>query len=91
VYLIILYHFANDEKKEGTNFLKRAKLVEEMGSLPPRIYPFASDPAGNRIAFDYRNGDANPKIVFEDHEMEGEEALKFLANSFTEFLESLHT
>ncbi len=36
--------------------------------LPEKIFPFAIDPAGNYICFDYRNDNMKPVIVFWDHE-----------------------
>ena len=58
-----------------------------------RVLPFARDPFGNLICFDYRETDSNPPIVFWDHEADsdaGEESLKFVANSFDEFLDMLY-
>ncbi len=58
-----------------------------------RVLPFADDPFGNLICFDYRETDNNPPIVFWDHEADsdaGEESLKFVANSFDEFLDMLY-
>ncbi len=58
-----------------------------------RLLPFARDPFGNLICFDYRETDNNPPIVFWDHEADsdaGEEPLHFIANSFGEFLDMLY-
>ncbi|MFC4620414.1 SMI1/KNR4 family protein [Camelliibacillus cellulosilyticus] len=41
--------------------------------LIKNIIPFARDPFGNFLCFDYRESDTKPKIVFWDHE----EAFKF--------------
>ncbi|HHB2075694.1 TPA: SMI1/KNR4 family protein, partial [Bacillus cereus] len=38
--------------------------------LLDNIYPFANDPFGNFLCFDYRNNSALPTIVFWDHEEE---------------------
>jgi hypothetical protein len=56
------------------------------------IYPFADDPFGNLLCFDYRKGD-NPTIVFWDHEVAFEDpegALTYVADSFTELLSKLY-
>ncbi len=58
-----------------------------------RILPFARDPFGNLICFDYRETGSNPPIVFWDHEADsdaGEEPLYLVANSFSEFLDMLY-
>jgi hypothetical protein len=62
--------------------------------LAVNIYPFASDPFGNYICFDYRVGkDKPPKIVFWDHEIasgDPEKAISYICDSFTELLEKLY-
>ncbi|YCA42408.1 SMI1/KNR4 family protein [Bacillus sp. JZ8] len=37
-------------------------------TLPDFIIPFAIDPAGNLICFDYKNHEKNPIVVFWEHE-----------------------
>jgi cell wall assembly regulator SMI1 len=37
-------------------------------ALPKSVFPFADDPAGNFICFDYRQDPTGPKVVFWDHE-----------------------
>jgi len=78
----VLYHF---EENEPSYYIGNVNKE----SLANNIYPFAEDPAGNYICFDYRNSDKNPKIVFANTEIEGEEAITFLADSFTEFMNSI--
>jgi hypothetical protein len=60
------------------------------GRLPDRVFPFASDPSGNMVCFDYRGSPTEPKIVFWDHEAEDKKSIVPLAESFTEFLHSLY-
>ncbi|UYX55567.1 SMI1/KNR4 family protein (plasmid) [Bacillus thuringiensis] len=58
--------------------------------LPDKIYPFARDPFGNLLCFDYRNNTDSPRIVFWDHEEEDiEEAIYPVCSTFTELLASL--
>ncbi len=60
--------------------------------LVDRIFPFARDPFGNYLCFDYRNGD-NPTIVFWLHEtalIDKNAAIKKVSDTFTELLNSLH-
>lgn len=72
-----------------------AKTYESMKKgFPPGVYPFADDPAGNYLCFDYRRqADAEPVIVLWDHEAFNPEhpemALYFVCRSFTDLLNQL--
>ncbi|SCM02824.1 SMI1 / KNR4 [Bacillus cytotoxicus] len=58
--------------------------------LVDKVYPFARDPFGNLLCFDYRNNPEAPTVVFWDHEEEEmEEAIYPVCSSFTELLDSL--
>ncbi|MGM2784109.1 SMI1/KNR4 family protein [Bacillus cereus group sp. Bce018] len=58
--------------------------------LVAKVYPFARDPFGNLLCFDYRNTSDSPSIVFWDHEEEDiEEAIYPVCSTFTELLASL--
>jgi hypothetical protein len=57
--------------------------------FPKELIPFAPDGGGNYICFDYRNCKENPPIVFWHHEIEENEGIFHLADSFEEFLNSL--
>ncbi|MFC4620417.1 SMI1/KNR4 family protein [Camelliibacillus cellulosilyticus] len=57
------------------------------------VYPFADDPFGNHICFDYRESKDNPKVVFWDHEVayeDPEKAITPVCDSFTELLNKLY-
>lgn len=58
-----LLNFNLDSKD---NVLAEYKNIED--KLPPDIFPFAADPGGNYICFDYRMNKENPQIVFWNHE-----------------------
>ncbi|OOZ84311.1 SMI1/KNR4 family protein [Bacillus cereus] len=58
--------------------------------LVAKVYPFARDPFGNLLCFDYRNSTESPIVVFWDHEEENiEEAIYPVCSTFTELLASL--
>lgn len=57
--------------------------------FPKGLIPFAPDGGGNYICFDYRNCQENPPIVFWHHEVEENEGVFPLANSFEKFVDSL--
>ncbi|MED4401595.1 SMI1/KNR4 family protein [Metabacillus fastidiosus] len=80
-----LLSFTNEE----ANILEVYDIVSEY--LPEGIFPFAKDPFGNLICFDYRQDKESPIIIFYDHETEDEEN-KFLriCDTFTELIERLH-
>lgn len=44
-------------------------------TLPEKIIPFAFDPSGNLICFDYKNHEENPIVVFWEHENAGEKEM----------------
>lgn len=82
------YLFIFRDEPKHASILHHHQLDEEY--VPTGVYSFAIDPGGNGICFDYRASKDAPSIVFSDAEQEGDEAITFLANSFTEFLDSLY-
>lgn len=62
--------------------------------LVDNVYPFADDPGGNFICFDYREGkDKTPKVVYWDHELAYEDpatAIFYICDTFTELLSKLY-
>lgn len=60
--------------------------------LPDRVIPFANDPGGNYICFDYRNK-FNPTVVYWDHELaflKKENFIVFICDTFQELLDKLY-
>ena len=55
-------------------------------TLPKKIIPFAFDPSGNLICFDYKahKGSLSPIIVFWEHENAGEKEVLMLEEGLTE-------
>ncbi|MGQ7856667.1 SMI1/KNR4 family protein [Pedobacter sp. WC2501] len=44
-------------------------LYEELKSkIPEKVFPITMDPAGNFLCYDFRDDEANPKVVRWDHE-----------------------
>lgn len=76
------------------NINKIIKIYENLSDYLGGIIPFADDPAGNLICFDYRDGkDKSPKIVFWDHEEAAENpnnAIMYICNNFIDLLNMLH-
>lgn len=53
-------------------------------SLPKELIPFAFDPAGNLICFDYKDDENNPIVVFWEHENAGEKEMLMCEEGLTE-------
>lgn len=58
----------------------------DIEGLPIKVIPFATDPFGNLICFDYRKN-RNPNIVYWLHE---NDEVIFIANNFVDFLNGLY-
>lgn len=54
--------------------------------IPKELIPFANDPSGNYICFEYAN-DNNPKVVYWNHETN---EIEYVAESFSELLDKLY-
>lgn len=77
-------------KDKGNFMLQVYENVKDR--MLEKIIPFARDPFGNLICFDYSN-DNQPTIVFWEHEKafnDKEKAITFICNTFVEFLNMLH-
>ncbi|MCG7316159.1 SMI1/KNR4 family protein [Brevibacillus laterosporus] len=68
-----------------------ARIEETYDFLPKGIIPFARDPFGNLICFDYRKDKQFPTVVFFDHEEEGEDAIEPICDTFSELLDKLYS
>jgi hypothetical protein len=74
----------------GSNIVDTYSYVKDR--LVEKVIPFAEDPFGNLICFDYRTNN-QPTIVFWEHEKafnDKESATSYLCDSFTELLLMLH-
>ena len=69
------------------NLCQTWRQVREL--LPAGVIPFAGDPFGNLLCFDYRASASAPPVLFWAHDEPGA-ALQPVAASFTELLERLH-
>jgi hypothetical protein len=64
------------------------KLIQPQ--LPVGVYPFASTAHGDFLCFDYRTSPSAPRVAFYFTEMAGEEAIRPVADGFSELLARLH-
>lgn len=78
-----------DEEDSG-NIIESYNDVNDR--LPKKIIPFAEDPFGNLICFDYSNN-GQPNIVFWEHEKvftNKKLAISYVCDTFTSLLLMLH-
>jgi len=54
--------------------------------IPQQIIPFASDPGGNYLCFDYRSSPVDPSVVFWNHENNSIEMVSLDFTSFTKMV-----
>ncbi|MCS1351682.1 SMI1/KNR4 family protein [Mechercharimyces sp. CAU 1602] len=68
-------------------------FVDRCDEFPMELIPFGEDAQNKWYCFDFRNSE-KPKIVFVDweysYEEEQEDAVKFVADNFTQFLNMLY-
>ncbi|WP_425449853.1 SMI1/KNR4 family protein [Dethiothermospora halolimnae] len=78
------------DEEDVSNIIETYNDVKDR--LIERVIPFAEDPFGNLICFDYRNNE-QPTIVFWQHEKafnNKQAATKHLCDSFNDLLLMLH-
>jgi hypothetical protein len=83
---VLSHFFGLWQKHADLNY----ELLAHRGFIPEGTIPIASDPFGNSILLEVARPNLG-RIWFWDHERSGEpaKAVSLLANSFTEFVESL--
>lgn len=59
------------DEKRIENILKVYENYK--GKIPNQVIPFAIDPSGNLICFDYKNHEENPIVIYGEHEGAWEE------------------
>lgn len=78
------------------NINKIVTVYENLSKYLGNLIPFADDPAGNLLCFDYRDKKTQkPKIVFWNHELAAhpeyqDKAIKEICDSFSTLLQILH-
>ncbi|WP_143318605.1 SMI1/KNR4 family protein [Clostridium sp. HBUAS56017] len=78
------------DEEDCSNMIETYNDVNDR--LLEKIIPFAEDPFGNLICFDYRNNE-QPTVVFWEHEKafnNKENAISFICNTFSDLLNMLH-
>jgi hypothetical protein len=63
--------------------------------LPDKVFPFAQDPFGNFICFDFGSDEKMPSVIFWNHEgwvIDGKDTyeIEFVAPSFSDLLNKLY-
>lgn len=69
--------------KESSEYIVKSYHLYKP-ALPRDVFPFAIDPAGNLICFDYKDHKENPIVVFWDHENAWEKEMLMHEERLTE-------
>lgn len=86
----VFNNFLSFDEEDSSNIINAYNDVKDR--LIEKVIPFAEDPFGNLLCFDYRNNE-QPIIVFWEHEKafnNKENAISFICNTFSELLNMLH-
>ena len=86
----VFNNFLSFDEEDSSNIINAYNDVKDR--LIEKVIPFAEDPFGNLLCFDYRNSE-QPIIVFWEHEKafnNKENAISFICNTFSELLNMLH-
>jgi len=78
------------EEEDYSNIINSYNDIK--GRLIEKIIPFAEDPFGNMICFDYRDNN-QPVVVFWEHETafnDKEAAIKYICSTFSDLMSILH-
>lgn len=70
------------EKESSENIYKVYRNYAS--SLPKGLIPFAFDPAGNLLCFDFKNNEDNPIVVFWEHDNAAEKEMLMQEENLTE-------
>lgn len=82
--------FDFNDTNQGLSILEAYEVLIDEHEAPKELIPFADDPAGNFICFDYRSvTNGEPIVVFLYHESEDDNIRK-VSNSFQEFMDKLY-
>jgi hypothetical protein len=76
---------------EKTTIVEMYNCVKDR--LPAGVFPFAGDPFGNLLCFDYRKTPEQPTIAFWNHEVafdDPERAVRYVCDTFTQLLNKLY-
>ena len=86
----VFNNFLSFDEEDSSNIINAYNDVKDR--LIEKVIPFAEDPFGNLLCFDYRNNE-QPTIVFWEHEKafnNKENAISFICNTFSQLLNMLH-
>ncbi|MWC31272.1 SMI1/KNR4 family protein [Paenibacillus sp. MMS18-CY102] len=74
-----------------TNKDANIEVIYDVTPLPEGIIPFARDPFGGLICFNYRNTKDSPTVVFYDQESVNDDKIKLICGTFSELIDRLYS
>ncbi len=78
-----------DPLESDENVIGSLSTLRKVHGIPNHYLPIVVGGGGDYLCLDYSESAYNPKVVFWFHELEGNEAIFPVANSFTELLSML--
>lgn len=89
-----IFNIIDEDGYVFNNLINIKKIIQYYQEYLGNLIPFAMDPAGNLICFDYSEGKTkSSKIIFWDHEEATDNqkaASKYICDTFSDFLNMLH-
>jgi cell wall assembly regulator SMI1 len=83
----VLNNLLNFDSNDEYDYIVEVRNMVE--GMVDGIFPFAADPFGNFICFDYRDEkDSLPKVVFWDHELA---SIYYICDNFIELISKLYS
>jgi len=79
------------DEEAGYSISRALANLDVDRQLPDGLIPFASEPGGDFVCFDYRSASKtqDPSVVYWSHERDKEDSVSALAPSFDAFLDML--
>jgi len=81
-----IHYFHSIKYAEFTTLEKTLERIKDI--LPDDFFPFAQDSGGNQVGF-FLNEEEYGKVYIWFHDMDEEDELEYLADSFDEFMKGL--
>ncbi|MGF1907847.1 SMI1/KNR4 family protein [Vibrio kasasachensis] len=78
-----------DPLESRTNVISSLSTLREVHGISKDYLPIVLGAGGDYLCLDYSDSNTNPAVVFWFHELEGEEAIFPVADSFTQVLSML--
>lgn len=89
----LVFNYLYSLKEGDSDYIVDVYKSYQDGRMEKGLVPFADDPGGDEICFDYRKDKNNPSVVYWDHEIafdDPEGAISYVCDSFSDLIEKLY-